>query len=147
MKARDVMTSPAITLSLDTPVPAAATFLESHGFTAAPLVDADGHLVGIVSEPDLVRSPVIPDWWVVQRKPDPTIEQVMTPTPTTMRSEDDLAEVATVMLDARIRSVPIVDNGELVGIVTRRDILRVVARREVIFQDAAPRRSGGTFSP
>jgi len=112
------MTSPAITLPPDTPVPAAATFLESHGFTASPVVDADGLLVGIVTEADLVRSPVVPDWWVVQRKAGPTIEQVMTSTPTTMRSEDDLAEVATVKLDAGIRSVPIVDDGELIGIVT-----------------------------
>ena len=51
------------------------------------------------------------------------------------------------MLDARIRSIPIVDDGELVGIVTRRDVLRLVARREVIFEDATARRSGGTRSP
>lgn len=143
MKARDVMTSPVMTLSPDVPVPAAADFLGSHGFTAAPVVDADGQLVGIVSEADLVRSPVVPDWWVLQGQPDPTVEQVMSSTPTTMRSADDLADVATAMFEARIRSIPIVDDGELVGIVTRRDVLRVVARREVIFPDATARRSGG----
>jgi CBS domain-containing protein len=147
MKARDVMTSPVITVDPNMPVPAAAALLGSHGFTAAPVVDADGQLVGIVSEADLVRSPVVPDWWVIQREPDPTVEQMMTSAPTTMGSGDDLADVVTVMLDARIRSVPIVDDGELVGIVTRRDVLRLVARREVIFEDATARRSGGTRSP
>ena len=73
---------------------------------------------------------------MIQREPDPTVEQMMTSAPTTMRSGDDLADVVTVMLDARIRSIPIVDDGELVGIVTRRDVLRLVARREVIFEDA-----------
>jgi predicted transcriptional regulator len=89
----------------------------------------------------------VPDWWVVQHEQDPTIEEIMTSTPITMRSADNLADVATAMLDARIRSIPIVDDGELVGIVTRRDVLGVVARREVIFEDATARRSGGIHSP
>jgi CBS domain-containing protein len=146
MKARDIMTSPVVSVSPDTPVPAAAALLDSHGFTAAPVVDGDGQLVGIVSEADLVRSPVVPDWWQVQREPDPTVEQVMTSAPTTMRSADDIADITRVMLDARIRSIPIVDDGELVGIVTRRDVLRLVARRELIFQDVTARRSGGTHA-
>jgi CBS domain-containing protein len=145
MKARDVMTSSVISVSPDMPVPAAAALLSSHGFTAAPVVDVGGQLVGIVSEADLVRSPVVPDWGIVQGHPDPTVEQVMTSTPTTMRPGDDLAEVATAMLNARIRSIPILDGGELVGIVTRRDVLRVVAHRQLIFPDPA-RRSGGTRS-
>jgi CBS domain-containing protein len=143
MKARDVMTSPVITLRPDTPVPTAATLLYSHGFTAAPVVDAAGHVVGIVTEADLVRSPVVPDWWVIQREPDPTVDQVMTPTPTMMHPGDDLADVVAVMRDSWIRSIPIVDDGELVGIVTRRDVLRVVARRQLIDEDATARRSGG----
>jgi len=147
VKARDVMTSPVITVDLNMPVPAAAALLSSRGFTAARVVDADGQLVGIVSEADLFRAPVVPDWWVIQREPDPTVAQIMTSAPTTMASGDDLADVVTVMLDARIRSIPIVDDGELVGIVTRRDVLRLVARREVIFEDAAARRSGSTRAP
>jgi CBS-domain-containing membrane protein len=75
------------------------------------VVDAARQLVGIVSEADLVRNPVAPDWWLIQREPDPTVEQIMTSAPTTMRSGDDLADVVAVMLDARIRSVPIVDDG------------------------------------
>jgi CBS domain-containing protein len=147
VKARDVMTSPVITVDPNMPVPAAAALLSSRGFTAAPVVDADGQLVGIVSEADLFRAPVVPDWWVIQREPDPTVEQMMTSPPTTMHSGDDLADVVTVMLDARIRSIPIVDDGELVGIVTRRDVLRLVARREAIFEDATARRSDSTRAP
>ena len=147
MKARDIMTSPVITVSPDMPVPAAAALLDSHGFTAAPVVDAGGQLIGVVNEADLVRSPVVPDWWLIQRQPDPTVEQIMTSPATTMRSDDDLSDVVTAMLDARIRSIPIVDDGELVGIVTQRDVLRLVARRELIFGDATVRRFGGLHSP
>jgi predicted transcriptional regulator len=96
-----------------------------------------------VTEADLVHSPVVPDWWVIQREPDPTVDQVMTPTPKVMHPEDDLADVVAVMLDASIRSIPIVDDGELVGIITRHDVLRVVARRQLIFEEATARRSGG----
>lgn len=62
--------------------------------------------------------------------------------PAAMRPEDDLADVTALMLDARLRSVPIVEDGELVGILTRRDVLRVVARRELTSDDVFRRRSG-----
>ena len=143
MKTRDVMTSSVITVSPDTPVPTAATLLYSHGFTAAPVVDADGQIIGIVTEADLARSPVVPDWWMIQREPDPTVGQVMTSEPRVMHPEDDLADVVAVMLDSSIRSIPIVEDGELVGIVTRQDVLRVVASRQLIFEDATARRFGG----
>ena len=131
MKARDVMTSPVITLRPDAPVPAAAALLCAHGFTAAPVVDAVGQLVGIASEADLVRGRIARDGWVIQHEPDPTVGEIMTPAPAVRRPEDDLADVVALMLDARLRSVPIVEDGKLVGIVTRRDVLRVVARREL----------------
>jgi CBS domain-containing protein len=143
MKARDVMTSPVITLGLDTPVPVAAELLSSHGFTAAPVVDADEQLVGIVAEADLMRSPVVPDWWQIQRQPDPTVEEVMNSAPAAMHPDDDLADVVALMLESRIRSVPVVDDSKVVGIVTQRDVLRAVARRDLILGDRTARRFGG----
>jgi len=137
------MTSPVITLRPGAPVQAAAALLCSHGFTAAPVVDAAGVLVGIASEADLVRGRIVPDGWAVGPEPDPTVEQVMTAAPAAMRPEDDLADVVALMLDAGLRSVPIVDDGKLVGIVTRRDVLRVVARRELTSDDVARRRHEG----
>jgi CBS domain-containing protein len=145
MKARDVMTSPVVTLTPDTPVPTAAELLSSNGFTAAPVLDDRGQLVGIASEADLFHSEVVPDWWQIQREPDATVAGVMTRNPTVMRPEDDLPDIVALMLNAGIRSVPIVDDGELVGIVTRRDVLKAVARREMVLGDKTPRRYGRTF--
>jgi CBS domain-containing protein len=142
MKARDVMSSPVITLRPDTPAHAAAALLVSHGFTAAPVVDAGGHVVGIATEADLVRGRVVPEGWTVEDRPEPTVAAVMTPAPAGMRPEDDLADVVSLMLDAGIRSVPIVADGDLVGIVSRRDVLRVVANRELTSQDVWRRRAG-----
>jgi CBS domain-containing protein len=141
MKARDVMSSPVITLRPDTPARAAAALLISHGFTAAPVVEAEG-VIGIATEADLMRARIVPDGWVVEEGPEPTVAAVMTPAPETMRPEDDLADVAALMLDRRIRSVPIVDGGRLVGIVSRRDVLRCIARRERTSAEVRRRRTG-----
>ena len=73
MRAHDVMTSPVITLRPEAPVQAAAALLCSHGFTAAPVVDAVGVLIGIAGEADLMRGRIVPDGWVVQHAPDPTV--------------------------------------------------------------------------
>jgi CBS domain-containing protein len=142
MKARDAMSSPVITLTPGTPVPIAANLLCSNGFTAAPVVDADGQLVGIATETDLFHSQVVPDWWQIQRELDPVVGEVMTRDPAVMQVDHDLADVVALMLDARIRSVPILEDGELVGILTRRDVLRAVARREMILGEETPRRYG-----
>jgi len=140
MRARDVMTSPVITLRPNAPVHAAAALLCSHGFTSAPVVDPAGALVGIASEADLMRGRIVRDGSVVPPEPDSTVREVMTTAPAAMRPEDDLADVVARMLDARTRSVPIVEDGKLMGIVTRRDVLRVVARRELTSDDVSRRR-------
>lgn len=136
MKARDVMSSPVITLRADTPVHAAAALLVSHGYAGAPVVDVEGHVVGIATEADLVRGRVVPEGWVVGEQPDPPVSTVMTSSPTSMRPEDDLADVVALMLDTNVRSVPIVEDGRLVGIVSRRDVLRAVTRRDLALHDA-----------
>lgn len=143
MRAADVMTSPVITVPELTPVPAAAALLASHGFTAAPVVDSRHRMVGIVTESDLVRGQLTPEGAPAGRGPvAATVSGVMTPDPLCVGPEDDLAEVVWLMQDGSVRSVPIVRDGELVGIVTRRDVLRVIARGEMTSEDVRRRRTG-----
>lgn len=141
MRARDVMSSPVITLGPDVPGRAAAALLVAHGFTAAPVVEG-GRVIGIATEADLMRGHVVPDGWVVDELPEAAVGAVMTPEPRCVRPEDDLADVVALMLDSGVRSVPVVDDGELVGIVSRRDVLRCVARRELTSKDVSRRRTG-----
>jgi CBS domain-containing protein len=61
-----------------------------------------------------------------------------------MAPESDVAELVSFMLGSRIRSVPVVDDGDLVGIVSRRDVLRAVARGELTSEDVWRRRAGLT---
>lgn len=141
MRARDVMSSPVITLRPDTPARAAAALLIAHGFAAAPVVEG-GRVIGIVTEADLMRGHIVPDGWVVEGLPDAAVGAVMTPAPVSVRPADDLADIVALMLDSGVRSLPVVDDGALVGIVSRRDVLRCVARSELTSEDVRQRRTG-----
>ena len=124
------------------PAREAAALLCAHGFTAAPVVDGQRRVVGMATEADLVRGRIPPDGWVVEDYADPAVEAVMTTEPAVMSSDDDLADVVAVMLDTAATSVPIVEDGRLVGIVSRRDVLRAMARHELTSNDVLRRRSG-----
>ena len=140
MKARDVMSSPVITVRSDTPAHLAAALLVSHGFSAAPVVAGDGTIVGIATEADLMRGRIAPEGWTIEQQPEPTVTEAMTPAPVVMDPDDDLADVVALMLDRGFQSVPIVSGRNLVGIVSRRDVLRCVARRELTAAEVYRRR-------
>ncbi|MEO6084005.1 MAG: CBS domain-containing protein [Umezawaea sp.] len=139
MRAVDVMSSPAITVRPTTPVKAAIGLITSHGFTALPVVDADDRLIGIVTEADLVRDRITPDARTLVWREDPTpaaappasVGEVMTSPAIAVRGGADIAEVAKAMLDAHIRCAPVVDGEKLVGVVSRRDLLRTLARDDL----------------
>jgi CBS domain-containing protein len=129
VKVRDAMSSPAICLKADVPANVAAALLVSHGYTAAPVVDEDGRVIGIASEGDLVRGRIVPEGRLVEEEqPEPRVRDVMTEAPLVAESDDDLADVVATMLDSAVRSVPVMEGGRLVGVLTRRDVLRLVAR-------------------
>src|SRR2546430_14592984 len=136
MRARDIMTSPVITVRVDTTVQDAAALLAARGFTALPVIDDDDRLIGIVTEADLVRDrfPRDPRSLIhggpqAQRAPTPeTVGEVMITPVTAMGSGTDIADLTQALLDARQRSMPIVDGSRVIGIVTRRDLVRVVGR-------------------
>jgi CBS-domain-containing membrane protein len=145
MRAREVMTSVLVTVNTSTYAKGAAEILVSKGFTALPVVDADGSLVGVVTEADVLRdritldprSLVHDDWPVTATDPPAlTVGAVMTTDVVVRGPEADAAELARMMLDRHLRAIPIVDSGRLVGIVTRRDLLRTIARDdEIIARD------------
>ncbi len=138
MRARDVMSRPVYSVRPDTPIEQAAALLDNHGFAAAPVVNGNGRLVGIVSEADLLRNRVPPDVTARLRRDVPApagdrprlVSQVMTTAVIAMPPEADLAEVTEQLLGRQIRSLPIVERGEVVGIVSRRDILHSMVRTD-----------------
>ncbi len=140
MRARDVMTTNVVTVEPDTPVGEAVTRLTELRLGSLPVVE-DGEVVGIVSEPDLLKHRLAadPTASMIRRPdaPDPgrTVADVMSEPVLCMTADVDVAEVAKVLVDNHVRAVPILDGGRLVGIVSRRDLLRASRRDDVQIAD------------
>jgi len=138
MRARDIMTSPVLTVTPETTIKEAARTLATRGFTALPVLDGDDRLVGIVTEADLVRgripldarAHILPGYEPATEPVTTTVGEVMTTPVIGMGPGTDVALLAAALLDAKQRSMPIVDGSRLVGIVTRRDIVATVARED-----------------
>lgn len=113
MEARDIMSKDVIVLTPDMDVQEAADLLVRYRIHGAPVVDAAGMLVGMVSLVDLVG------------KPGGTVRDIMTPDPVVAMEDTPVEELAQLMLDEIVRRVPIVRGGQVVGIVSASDILRV----------------------
>ncbi|MEP6981478.1 MAG: CBS domain-containing protein [Nakamurella sp.] len=124
------MTRRVSTVTTSTRCVDAARMLVDGGFTAAPVVDADGRLVGIVSESDLLRYRLPDDPHRVdglRRRTPPAVGLVVDAMTTPVESLTpgaDIADAVRIMLAERIRCLPVVDGTGVVGIVTRRDLLR-----------------------
>ena len=133
MRIREIMSSPVVTVTPDTAVKTAARLLVERGFNALPVVDA-GKLVGIVSEADLVplesrpdpRSHILPLDASGRQVPH-AVAEVMTREVIVLPPDADAVQAAQAMLTRGLRSIPVTDDGQLVGIVTRQDLLRVLA--------------------
>jgi CBS domain-containing protein len=146
MKAKDIMTRDVITVRSTTTVEEIARLLTLHRIGGVPVVDDESHVVGIVTERDLflkengipfsaVKLPQLFKQWV---KPGKLAEiyagarhhkasDVMTQNPIYVNSEEDIGHVAWKMVRYDIKRVPVIDNGVLVGIITRADIVGLLA--------------------
>ena len=127
MRARDIMTRAVVSVRPATSVTEAAGTLSYRGFTALPVVGEAGELIGIVTEADLIRN----------RFPDNPSEQagamvgdVMTSPVVGVSHDADVTVIARAMLTTQRRCMPIVDGSTLVGVITRGDIVRALARTD-----------------
>jgi CBS domain-containing protein len=135
MRVRDIMTRSVVTTRPAISVKDAAVVLAGHGVTLLPVLDESDRVVGVLTEADVVRRriPLGPRqgaWQGNDAGPPPpiTVGEVMSSPPLTTNPATDAAELARVMIDRGIRSVPVVDDDRLVGIITRRDLVRTIAR-------------------
>jgi CBS domain-containing protein len=109
---REVMTRNVVSVPVKTPVGEIAALLNQNHVPSAPVVDDDGHVLGMVSEVDLIR------------RPGATAGEVMSSRVISVTEDMELAEVKQLFVNQRLRSVPVLADGRLVGIVTRADLLR-----------------------
>ena len=146
MRAMDVMTTDVITVDPDMTVQDFAKLLAERGISGAPVIDADGRLVGIISEGDLLHRAEIGtarrhrvrrrSWWLDHFASDlareyvkshgRTVKDIMTRDVVTVTEDTELADVAALLEAKRIKRVPVMRAGKVVGIISRANIVRAV---------------------
>jgi CBS domain-containing protein len=141
------MTAPVITTRPQASVREATRQVVERRIAAMPVVDDDGRLVGIVSELDLLRERVGADPRAhLFATPEPqapaprTVEQVMTRDVYALPESADAAAFASLMAESGAKSIPVVRGEHLVGIVGRRDLLRLLTRDDAELAEEVARR-------
>jgi len=128
MKVRDIMSSPPVVLPVDASAAQVAQVLIRHCVSAVPIVDDEGFLVGLVSEADLVTCQTH------GASLDVTVaREVMTTDVAVTYPDQEVEAAAKRIVQLGFRRLPVVDRGRVVGVVSRRDLLRHcdVADREI----------------
>jgi len=147
MLAKDIMTKDVISIGKNTPTKEIVKLLLEKRITGVPVVDNANHIVGIVSESDLMykvepMSPALTYWQNPKRFEEEhrkivakNAAEIMTSEVITADENTSVEELATLMAERQIKRVPIVKTKELVGIVSRADIIKTIVR-----SPAAPNR-------
>src|SRR5438067_11141384 len=137
VKVTEIMSRPVVTVSPDASIKQAARLLVEHGISALPVLDAGGALVGIVSEADLVPLETRPDPRTQATPPAPSagtmpriVAEVMTRRVLSVRAASEASQAARTMLEAGIKRVPVMSGRKGVGLVRRRNLVRVIARED-----------------
>ena len=129
------MTSPAILASETMTLPDARRLMQQQHIRRLPVVDATGRLVGIVTEGDINRvsdSPItdVRDYNLYHRVADLPIQAIMTRTVVTVVPDTPILVMAQRLLEQRISGVPVVDDGQVVGVISERDLFRRIVALE-----------------
>ncbi len=143
---KDIMTKEVISVSPDTEITRAAKILLEKRINGMPVVDDQNRLVGIICQSDLIaqqkRFPVpnlftFLDGYIsltsikhleheIQKFAAITVAQAMSPKPVTVHPDTTIEEVASLMVDKYYHTLPVIEDGKLVGIVGKEDILRTL---------------------
>jgi CBS domain-containing protein len=148
IKAKDIMTTAVVTLKRDMGVKEAAETLLDNSIGGAPVVDDEGKVIGMVSESDLIMEDVklhFPTFVhllsgiiyleslksfeeKLRKAVGVKVEDVMSKKVITVTEDTPVEDIATLMIERKISRVPVVKKGKLVGLVSKRDIVRTIAR-------------------
>ena len=144
MRAQQIMTQHVVTIGTDAPISEAVDTMLRHHVSGLPVVDADGDLIGIISEGDFIRRAEIGTQrnrgrWLsflvgtdrvaadFVRSHGRKVGEIMTPDPLTIWEDTPLDEIVEIMESNNVKRLPVMRGRRLVGIVTRSDFLAIVA--------------------
>jgi len=146
LKVNEIMTTDVISVTPQTEIVQAAKILLRERINGLPVVDEEGVLVGILCESDLIMQQKkfpVPSFFTlldgvvpltsmkrleaeVQKMSAVIVANAMTPNPLTVTPETTVEEVATIMVGKKYNTLPVVEDGKLVGIVGKNDILKTL---------------------
>jgi CBS domain-containing protein len=144
LTAKDIMTTDPITVAPNTDIiQAAGIMLEGH-FNGLPVVDDKGTLVGVICRTDLISQqktlnlpsvftlldgfiPIMGSSDAMEKEMEKiaatSVSQAMTPDPVTVTPDTTIEEIATMMVDKKAHTLPVLDGGKLIGVIGKEDIL------------------------
>lgn len=146
MQAKDIMTAVPLTVGPKTTIEEIAKLLVANKISGLPVVAEDGTVLGIVSEGDLMQKEIAPktpevlsilgaiiyynglkEYQKAFRKMSATTaEEIMTDQVITVQSDEDVSQVGQLMLDHKIKRVPVLEGKKLVGIISRSDMVKMM---------------------
>jgi CBS domain-containing protein len=150
LKVREIMTTDVVTVNPDTTVGELADILAKKKISGVPVVDGRGGVLGMVSEADIIvqDADLHFPYYVqflemviylqsvhkfeerVRKQIASKVSEIMTEDVVSVSPEESVREVATLMADRSVNRLPVIENGRLVGIVTRGDIVRAIAQQK-----------------
>ena len=150
LKVREIMTTAVITVNPDTTVGELADILAKNKISGVPVVDGEGRVLGMVSEADIIvqDADLHFPYYIqflemviylqsvhkfeerVRKQIASKVSEIMTEEVVSVPPDESVREVATLMADRGVNRLPVVEDGRLVGIVTRGDIVRAIAQKK-----------------
>ena len=148
LTAKELMTSQVITVKPETPVRELAKILSENNISGAPVVDDQGKVMGVVTESDLIyqnKKVHIPtvvailDAFIYLENPDKTekelkkmagskVEDIFAREVISVQQDTPLDEVATLMAEKKVHTLPVMDGDKLVGVIGKSDVIRMIAQ-------------------
>ncbi|HEX6488277.1 MAG TPA: CBS domain-containing protein [Candidatus Dormibacteraeota bacterium] len=136
MRVRDLMSRPAVAVGPQTPLKQVAEILRSQQISAVPVVDSERRLLGILSEADLLELETVVDQRHqatpvhLPRTVPETAGEAMTLDVISVDADTDAGLAAQLMIERRLRHMPVVELGRLAGMLSRRDLIGMLARSD-----------------
>jgi CBS-domain-containing membrane protein len=125
MIARDIMTRKVYTIRSDASAQEAAQLLDQHRISGLPVVDEGNDIIGIITEADIISK---------VDKEGLRVSNIMSTEVISVNEETPASEIALLLTERKIKRVPVVQDGKLVGIVSRADIVHAVAQGHLIIR-------------
>lgn len=124
---KDHMTRKVLSLDPDLEISAATQMLIAHNISGAPVLDQHGRLVGVLTERDCLKVAMQAGYHDI---PYGLVRDYMSADPESVSPEQSILTLAEKFISGRFHRYPVVDNGRLVGIISRRDVMRAMGKHQ-----------------